>query len=367
MYMDVMGWRLDWTAARNRLLGSSRFQAWASRTPIVRLVARRNARHLFDLTAGFVYTQIAAALIDSGLFAALGQRPLSLAEAARIADLSEDAALTLLRAAMALDLTEPAEGLWTLGSRGAMLSGTAGVPEMIAHHRLLYRDLADPLGMLRRDSGGALAALWHYGGDADPEAVANYSALMAASQPMVAAQALAAYRFGRHQRHLDIGGGVGRFISAVAPTAPRLAFGLFDLPPVVAQAAPRLAAAGLASRVTLHPGSFRTDPVPTGYDLVTLVRVLHDHDDAPAQALLRSIRESLPQHGRLLIVEPMAETRGAEPVGHAYFGFYLAAMRSGRPRTAGEIESMLRTAGFRSIRELSTPLPLVARALLVDR
>jgi demethylspheroidene O-methyltransferase len=366
MYMDVMGWRLNWTAARNRLLGSSRFQAWASRIPLIRRVARGHARDLFDLTAGFVYTQVAAALIESGVFAALRDRPLTTAEAARLANLPEAAALTLLRAAMSLDLVESAEGLWTLGSRGAMLAGTAGVPEMIAHHRLLYRDLADPLAMLRGDSGGALAGLWRYGADADPEAVASYSALMGASQPMVAAQALAAYDFGRHRRHLDIGGGVGRFIAAVAPTAPRLAFGLFDLPPVVARAAPALAAAGLASRVTLHPGSFRTDPVPRGYDLVTLVRVLHDHDDDVAAALLRSIRESLEPGARLLIVEPMAGTRGAEPMGHAYFGFYLAAMQSGRPRTADEIGSMLLQAGFRSLRELGTPLPLVARAVLAS-
>jgi demethylspheroidene O-methyltransferase len=359
-----MGWRLNWTAWRNRLLGSSRFQAWASRTPVVNRVARRHARDLFDLTAGFVYTQIATALIDSGLFAGLQQTPLTTADAARVAGLQPDAALTLLRAAMALDLVEPVGELWTLGQRGAMLAGTAGVPEMIAHHRLLYRDLADPLAMLRGDSGGALAGLWHYGSEADPEAVASYSALMAASQPMVAAQALAAYRFGRHHRHLDIGGGLGRFIAAVAPTAPALRFGLFDLPPVVAQAKAALESQGLADRVTLHPGSFRTDPVPRGYDLVTLVRVLHDHDDDVAAPLLRSIRESLEPGGRLLIVEPMAGTRGAEPVGHAYFGFYLSAMRSGRPRTPAEIESMLRTAGFAETKRLSTPLPIVASALL---
>ena len=362
-----MGWRLNWTAWRNRLLGSSRFQAWASRTPLIRHVAQHHARDLFDLTAGFIYSQIAAALVDSGLFAALQQSPLTDTDAATIARLPGDAARTLLLAAESLELTEQVGDLWTLGRRGAMLAGTAGVPEMIAHHRLLYRDLADPLAMLRRESGGALAGLWRYGADADPDAVASYSALMAASQPMVAAQALAAYRFDRHRRHLDIGGGVGRFITAVAGAAPRLEFGLFDLPPVIAQAGPALAAAGLRDRVTLHPGSFRTDAVPTGYDLVSLVRVMHDHDDSVAAPLLRSIRDSLPPGGRLLIVEPMAGTRGAERVGHAYFGFYLSAMQSGRPRAPDEIAAMLANAGFSRSRRLRTPLPLAASVMLAER
>ena len=51
----------------------------------------------------------------------------------------------------------------------------------------------------------------------------------------------------------------------------------------------------------------------------------------------------------------MADTRGAEPVG-AYFGFYLLAMGSGRPRRAGELLAhLLREAGFRGVRVRCRP------------
>ena len=96
-------------------------------------------------------------------------------------------------------------------------------------------------------------------------------------------------------------------------------------------------------------GDFSRDALPPGHDLITLVRVLHDHDDAAAQARSRNIRAVVPPGGRLLITEPMAGTRGAEPAGDAYFGFYLLAMGSGRPRRTGEIRAMLAAAGFAAL------------------
>jgi demethylspheroidene O-methyltransferase len=96
---------------------------------------------------------------------------------------------------------------------------------------------------------------------------------------------------------------------------------------------------------------------------VSLIRVLHDHDDDTALALLRVIRHALPADGTLLIAEPMSETPGSEPVGDAYFGFYLLAMRSGRPRTQDQIAGLLREAGFTRSRPIRTRSPLLVRLL----
>jgi demethylspheroidene O-methyltransferase len=355
--------RRRWAALRNRLLLSARFRRAAMAFPPTRPIARRYAADLFDLTAGFVYAQVAAAMIESGLLAAIQKRAIADEEAALCAGLTPVGAATLLRAAASLRLVERIGAAWTLGPRGAALLASPGVADMIAHHRLLYADLADPLATLRGAGPGRLARLWRYGADADPADVAAYSRLMAASQPMVSEQAISAYPFRRHRRMLDIGGGEGAFVTAVASAAPGLHFGLLDLPAVIERARNRLSGAGLADRVDLHPGGFLDQPLPSGYDLLTLVRVLHDHDDAPALALLRVIRAALPSGGRLLIVEPMA---GDGPAGLAYFGLYLAAMGSGRPRSPAEIREMLAAAGFARTRLRRTSLPLVARIIQAD-
>lgn len=361
-----------WTLRRNAVLGSPRFQRFAARFPPTRWVAQRKARGLFDLVAGFVHSQVLAACVTTGLLDLLSASPVALDTVAACLDLPREAALRLLRAAAAIDLVQPLHGeRWTLGQAGAALRGNGGIAEMVAHHHLLYADLADPVAALRRGAGGgALARFWAYAGDpgsGDAAQVAAYSRLMAASQPLVAAQILDAYPFARHRRMLDVGGGEGRFVESVAARVSGLDLALFDLPAVGARARARLDAAGVGARVTIYAGSFLADPLPHGYDLVTLVRVLHDHDDAPALALLRAVHAALPPGGRLLVAEPMAGTPGGRASGDAYFGMYLWAMGSGRPRTPREIHAMLRAAGFARSRTLHTALPITCRAIVAVR
>ena len=166
------------------------------------------------------------------------------------------------------------------------------------------------------------------------EGYAAYSELMSQTQALVAETILDAYPFARHRRLLDVGGGEGAFLATAAERAPRLALTLFDLPPVAARARAKFAALGLSGRVEAIGGDCLRDPLPQGADVVSLVRVLHDHDDESARALLAAVRRALPPGGVVVVAEPMAGARGAEPMGDAYFGFYLLAMGRGRPRTS---------------------------------
>lgn len=367
-------WKVRWLAWRNRLLASSRFQSFAARMPIFRTVARKRAAALFDLLAGFTYSQTLLASVESGLLELLAGGPRTAAEIASHTQLSPAAAERLLRAAAALDLAEEAApGWWTLGQQGAALSSNAGALAMVRHHKLLYADLEEPLALLREDrtEPTALSEFWRYAAREDPDtegsaAVSPYSRLMAASQAMIAREVLAAYDFDRHPAILDIGGGHGIFLKALAERYPRPGLGLMDLPGVIDGARRNCHALADKGRLAFHPGNFFRDPMPTGYDCVTLVRILHDHDDEPALHLLKRIREALPLSGRLVIAEPMAGTRNAEPMGDAYFGLYLWAMRSGRPRREDEIGTLLRAAGFPSWRRIRTAQPVVTSLLVTS-
>lgn len=357
-----------WRSFRNRCIASPRFQRGAALFPLTRPVAHRNARALFDLTAGFVYSQILYACVKLDLFRKLGHDRLTAGDVAARLDVPEESAERLLRAASTLRLTERRDdGLWGLGDLGAAMLGAKGVAEMVEHHAALYADLADPVALLK-NRGGRVSDFWAYSRNAaagalTPEKVADYSALMASSQATFVEDVIAAYPFADHKRLCDVGGGEGQFIRAVAKAAPGLSLAVFDLPAVADRARDRFAAEGLKAEAV--GGDFFADPIPAA-DLYTLIRVCFDHDDAPARRLLRRIREQMPEGATLVVAETMAGTPGAEPVGDAYFGFYLLAMGSGKPRTAAELTALLNEAGFTRVREVRTASPMLVRLLVAQ-
>ena len=359
-----------WREWRNRLVADPAFQRWAARVPFVRRIAARRANSLFDLCAGFVYSQVLLACVRLDLFERLADGPLDVAALSRQCGLEEEGMRRLLDAAVALGLLERrAAGRYGLGELGAALRGNPGVAAMIEHHELLYADLADPVALLRQRSGATrLAGHWPYATTGAPqslgvERVRDYTRLMAASQPLVAGDVLDAYDFGRHRCLLDVGGGDGTFLAAVAARHPSLRLQLFDLPAVDRPGGRtpdgrRPRGAGAA-----HGWQLPHDPLPVGADVVSLIRILHDHDDEVVQRLLAAVRRVLPPGGTLVIGEPLAGAPGAAPMGDAYFGLYLHAMGSGRPRSAQQLAAMLRQAGFVAIRQASTARPLLTGVL----
>jgi demethylspheroidene O-methyltransferase len=110
-------------------------------------------------------------------------------------------------------------------------------------------------------------------------------------------------------------------------------------------------------------GSFLTDPLPAGADVISLIRVVHDHDDDAVLQLFARVREALPRDGVLVIGEPMSELSGVDPVG-AYFVFYLRAMGSGRPRSVVALRNMLKQSGFSDVRQRATRIPMIAKVLV---
>ncbi len=327
----------------------------------MRPVARRQSRALFDLVAGFTYSQVLFACVKLDLIAMIGQGELSAAAIAGNIGWPPDRARLLLDAAAALDLLERDGDTYALGWHGAALLAQPWIGRFIAHHDLFYADLEDPVALLRGDAPpGRLENFWRY--DTSAREQEAYTALMAASQAAVSREILRAYDFRQHRMLLDVGGGDGSFLRAVAAQNPTLSLALFDLPGVIKIARGKFG----AMPVTLHGGSFRSDPLPRGADAVSLVRVVHDHDDDVVLALFRSICAMLPPEGRLIVAEPLSGKPATAPVTDAYFNLYFRAMGSGRTRTPGQIAVLAKAAGFSRCREVATAMPLITGVLVLE-
>ncbi len=366
-----------WERLRDRwyqFVATQRFQRWAAKFPLTRPVALQRSRALFDLMAGFVYTQTLFSCVELGLFDLLAQGPLTVAELSARINVPAAATERLVAGGVSLRLLSRRRGgRVALGPVGAVLVGNTALIALIRHHAMVYGDLADPISLLRTGSDfrTELSRYWPYADAPRPQAiddarVASYSEMMAATLPPLAHDVLDCYDLSRHENLLDIGGGEGVFLSQAGERHAGLHLTLFDLPAVTQRARSRLRAAGLGDRATFVGGNFHADALPMGADVASLVRVLLDHDDDSVQRLLRKVHAALPKGGTLLVAEAMAGAKGAEPVGDAYFNFYLMAMGKGRARRPEELHAMLRAAGFRRSREVTTRYPIQTGLIVAE-
>jgi len=400
----IRRWSDRWYQWRNRLLADPAFQRFARRNPFTRLIAQRRARGLFDLCAGFVYSQVLAACVEFRLFEFLRDGPQSRDAIAQHIGLDNDATDVLLRSATSLKLLQQRPNIdnvacYGLGIHGAALLANPGVCHMIEHHTFFYRDLTEPVELLKRARQQTMLSMfWDYAGAqqkqnrSDSNSVPNndaiasqiqtssdqpepnrlpfggmggapYTALMSASQAMIAEQIIDCYPLRDHQCLLDVGGGNGTFLRIAASAAPDLQLMLFDLPEVASLAQHAFLREPLVQGFSCHVGDVFNDALPTGADLVSLVRIIHDHNDAEALCILKRCRAALPPGGTLLIAEPMARARVGDPATDAYFGFYLHAMGRGKPRTAAELGLLLDKAGFVRHRQIATHMPMLVSLL----
>lgn len=353
--------RVNW---RNRLLMNRSFQRWSARLPLVRLIANKHATDLHHITAGFVYSQVLQACVQLNVFDQLLSGPAHTRELQALGELSADGWLTLLRAASSLELLEQVDSdYWALGRLGAAMAAFPGISAMVDHHALLYRDLVDPVHALKERRSTELSKFWSYAeGQTGAKSAAHYSALMADSLTIIADHVLDACNLKQAGHLMDIGGGTGRFAALALARHPQLVATVADLPDVV-NSPEALNRQNSVAQLRFVGVNALKDPLPTEADVISLVRILHDHDDDKALAFIKAARQALPEGGQLIVAEPMANTAGAKPIGHAYFGIYLWAMRSGRPRTADELGQLLRAGGFSEVKEHKSHMPSLVRVI----
>jgi hypothetical protein len=185
--------------------------------------------------------------------------------------------------------------------------------------------------------------VWSYRAQ-HPESGATFDAAMSSLSGGDIPAILAAYDFSAIQTLVDVGGGHGALITGILQAHPTMLGILFDQPHVLASAASVLAAAGVSDRCALADGDFFTE-VPPGGDAYLLRRIIHDWDDARSVAILRNVREAMPEHGRLLLVEGVIQPPN-HPDPIKIMDMNMLVMAGGLERTEGEYRALLAEAGL---------------------
>ena len=199
-------------------------------------------------------------------------------------------------------------------------------------------------GMLESVMTGKTAAqLLGFGSSFDlmarsPENVALFNAAMADLTRLVTPDILRAYDFSRVSHLMDVGGGSGELLGAIARQHPRIRGTVFDLVRCAGIASKHLHHIGVSDRVEFVAGDF-FEAVPAVADTIILKSVIHDWDDARSIAILRNCRQALPQGGTLLLVErimPESPTTADEDRAHALSDLNMLRGPGGLERTKDE-------------------------------
>jgi hypothetical protein len=162
-----------------------------------------------------------------------------------------------------------------------------------------------------------------------------------------------AYDFSGVRSLVDVGGGHGLLLATVLRAYPAMRGVLFDLPEVVAGAAPALEAAGIADRCAVVGGDFFAAVAPGG-DAYVLRQIIHDWDDARAAAILTNCRRAMRDGGMVLVVERAIAPDHRQAMAELHLDMEMLVNVGGIQRTEAEHRALFAASGLR----LSAVVPL---------
>ena len=181
-----------------------------------------------------------------------------------------------------------------------------------------------------------------------PEDVEKFNAAMTELTRSVTPAILRAYDFSGISHLMDVGGGSGELLGAIAQQNPKLRGTVFDLPRCAEAAGSHLRQIGVSDRVEFVAGDFFKS-VPAVADAIILKSIIHDWNDARSISILRNCREALPRDGKLLLVERlMPETPSAtdEDKAHAMSDLNMMRGPGGAERTREQYRELVEQSGF---------------------
>lgn len=318
---------------------------------------------MMRLLYGSLVTQLVTVVAELGVADLVADRPRPVAELAASTDTDPDALYRVLRTlagqgvftevtARTFGLTPLAATLRTGGSGSLRdYARFCGLPE----RQRAFAELGYSVRTGHASFEYANGIDWWSHLAANPQHDALFNDVMGYLARRFHTAVIEAYDLSDVCRLVDVGGGHGHLVAAIARRYPGLSAVVFDQPHVVAGAEAVLADAGVGDRVGLVGGDF-FDSVPAGGDVYVLSMVLHDWNDVEAAAILSNVRAAMDPAGRILVIDTVI------PDGDvAHFGklmdIVMMVFQTGRERTEAEFAALFESAGLHHAETKATASP----------
>jgi SAM-dependent methyltransferase len=312
---------------------------------------------MMDLIAGHRVTAVIYVAAKLGLADLLTDGRRTAADLARLTDTHERSLLRLLRALCGLGIcTEAGGGTFGLTELGGFLAAKS--ERSVKAWALLEGDMLragwgqmiDSIrtGKTASEFAGGSPERFEEMDRTNRAAAALFNEAMVSGTRMQIAALLAVYDFSGIATLMDVGGGLGELISAIAGKYPSMQGIVFDLPHCEEAAVKNLAASGVADRCRFIGGSF-FEQVPAGADAIIMKYIIHDWNDERCVQILRNCHRALKPGAKLLVVDRVMPARLEATPDHLAVALAdLNMMRGpgGCERTEGEHRALLAKGGF---------------------
>ncbi|GAB2678297.1 methyltransferase [Kribbella swartbergensis] len=315
---------------------------------------------IFEIAQGFMISKHLFAASELGLFEALGEGPVDLAGLAARTGLTRRTARISADAMVALGLLERDGDRYANSPvTAAFLSGATPAdlrPLLRFWDRLSYPAWQDLAGALGRGRPA------HEIFEIDDELVPIMSAGIAAATAAACHALPEAAALPPGSRVLDIGGGTGSWVIALAAADPTLTATVFELPDVAAVAQDQLRTTPYSARIDVRAGDVLTDDLPRGYDAFLLANVVHYYTPETNQSILSRIRGAADPGAHLLLADFWTDPTHTQPLAAALMaGEFAVHVNDGDVYSAEEGASWLTATGWKPTghRPLAGPISLV--------
>ena len=319
------------------------------------MASQVSALRLFDLIQSQRVTAVIYVAARLGLAELLSYGPQTPGKLAKATGADEQALRRLLTALSTIGIcSRTSEDSYALTDLGACLDSSAA--HSVKGWAILETELLSKSwsGMLESVMTGKTAAQLQGVDDSfdlmgrTPELVDKFNAAMVELTRLVTPSVLQSYDFGGISHLMDVGGGSGELLGAIAQQNRKLRGTVFDLPRCAEAASRHLQQIGVSDRVEFVAGDFFKS-VPAIADAIILKSIIHDWNDARSISILRNCREALPGGGKLLLVErlmPEKPTATDEDKAHALSDLNMMRGPGGCERTKGQYRELVEQSGF---------------------
>ena len=207
-------------------------------------------------------------------------------------------------------------------------------------HRMLLENVRDDKTSTARAADG-----WE-GGHLDEAMAKTVTDFMHCHSIAAAVGVSQSCDFSDVKKMLDIGGGSGCYVTAIAAANPGMRGTVMDLSTVCNVANGYIEKAGVADRVNSQAIDMFRHAWPKGYDAHFFANVFHDWSFDTCGRLASSSFAALENGGRIFLQEMLLDDNGDSPAAAVAFSLLMCLGTKGQQFTFAQLKSILEHAGF---------------------